>query len=178
MYMNEKMDAGDIISQRNITIEETDTLDTLYEKMSILGKELLMDTLPNIISGNITRIKQNEQEVTYGYNITKEEEALTFNKNSIDIYNQVRGLNSNPGAYFIMDNKRVKVFEVSILEKVYEDKKIGEIVDINKEGFIVKTKDKSILIKDIQIEGKKRIKVKDYLNGIKDKSILIGLILN
>ena len=176
MYMDTHMDSGDIITSEKIKIESDDILDTLYNKLSLLGRDLLMKTLPNIISGNIKRAKQDESKVTLGYNIKKEEEHINFNKNSIDIHNLVRGLNSNPGAYFIMNDARVKVYETNILDKKYEGT-IGEIVDINKEGLIVKTKDSSIIIKDIKVEGKKRTKVKDYLNGIKDKNSLIGIIL-
>lgn len=176
MYMDTHMDSGDIITSEKIKIESDDILDTLYNKLSLLGRDLLMKTLPNIISGNIKRTKQDESKVTLGYNIKKEEEHINFNKNSIDIHNLVRGLNSNPAAYFIMNDTRVKVYETNILDKKYEGT-IGEIVDINKEGLIVKTKDSSIIIKDIKVEGKKRTKVKDYLNGIKDKNSLIGIIL-
>ena len=159
MYMDTHMDSGDIITSEKIKIESDDILDTLYNKLSLLGRDLLMKTLPNIISGNIKRAKQDESKVTLGYNIKKEEEHINFNKNSIDIHNLVRGLNSNPGAYFIMNDARVKVYETNILDKKYEGT-IGEIVDINKEGLIVKTKDSSIIIKDIKVEGKKRTKVK------------------
>ena len=75
-----------------------------------------------------------------------------------------------------MNDTRVKVYETGVLNKKY-DGVIGEIVDINKEGLIVKTKDSSIIIKEIKLEGKKRTKVKDYLNGVKDKNNLIGIIL-
>lgn len=176
MYMDSKMDNGDIISQEKIKIEDDDILDTLYYKLSILGRDLLLKTLPNIISGNITRTKQNESEVTFGYNIKKEEEHINFNETSINIHNLVRGLNSFPGAYFIMNDIRVKVYETIVLDKVYSGI-VGEIVDLNKQGFIVKTKDTSILIKDIKVEGKKRTKTCDYLNGIKDKKSLIGIVL-
>lgn len=176
MYMDSKMDNGDIISQEKIKIEDDDILDTLYYKLSILGRDLLLKTLPNIISGNITRTKQNESEVTFGYNIKKEEEHINFNETSINIHNLVRGLNSFPGAYFIMNDIRVKVYETIVLDKVYSGL-VGEIVDLNKQGFIVKTKDTSILIKDIKVEGKKRTKTCDYLNGIKDKKSLIGIVL-
>lgn len=176
MYMDSKMDNGDIISSKSIPILKEDILDTLYFKLSILGRDLLMETLPNIISGNIKIMKQNEEEVTFGFNIKKEEEHIDFSKKSREVYNLVRGLNSDPGAYFIMNDLRVKVYEVEILEKEYQGE-IGQIVDVLKHGFVVKTKDGAVLIKDIKIEGKKRIKTVDYLNGLKDKFSLMGIIL-
>lgn len=74
MYMDKKMDSGDIISQKSTPIHEDTTLDELYSRLSYLGRDLLIETLPSIINGTNDRIKQNEEEVTFGYNITKEEE--------------------------------------------------------------------------------------------------------
>ena len=80
MYMDKKMDSGDIISQRSINIDDNMILDDLYYKLSILGRDLLIDTLPSILNGTNNRIKQNEEEVTYAYNVTREEEKIDFNK--------------------------------------------------------------------------------------------------
>lgn len=176
MYMDEKMDRGSIISQKEIPILDNDNLDTLYTKLSILGSELLIETLPSIIDGSNKKIKQNENEATYGFNIKKEIELINFNKTNIEVFNQIRGLSSNPGAYTYMNNQILKIYTSSPLNKEYKGT-VGEIVDITKEGFIVKTKENSILIKDIKLEGKKRCLVKDYLNGIRDKNSLIGVIL-
>lgn len=176
MYMDEKMDNGDIIAQREIEIKEEEYLDSLYQKLSFLGRDLLLETLPSIIDGTNNRIKQNEEEVTFGYNITKEEEKIDFNKTSKEIYNLVRGLNSVPGAYAFLDEKRIKIYQTKILDKTYENATNGEIVAVEKDGFIVKTKDGSLKILDIQLEGKKRTLTKDYLNGIKKESLL-GIVL-
>ena len=117
MYMDQKMDAGDIISQKEILINDDDNLDSLYLKMSKLGAELLMETLPLIISGKNSRIKQNENEVTFGYNITKEEEKIDFHQSSKNIHNLIRGLSSTPGAYCFIDNKRMKVYSSQLTDK-------------------------------------------------------------
>lgn len=175
MDMSPKMDAGDIIAQESITIDDDMILDELYEKMSQLGRKLLIKTLPSIIDGTCTRIKQDESQVTYGYNIKKEEEKIDFSKTSLEIRNLVRGLNSIPAAYCYLDNKRLKIYEVEILNN-YKTDAYGEIIKIDKDGIICTTKDNLIKIKDIAIEGKKRCKVKDYLNGINKKE-LIGKVL-
>ena len=163
MTMDKKMDAGDIISQRSIEIPEDMILDELYNKMSYLGKELLLDTLPSIVDGTATFIKQDESLVTFGYNVTKENEKIDFGLSGINIKNKIRGLNSVPGAYCYLDNLRMKIYEVEIKENTkYKNNKIGEIVDTTNDSIIVLCSDSLIYIKDIAIEGKKRCKVKDY----------------
>ena len=176
MYMDKKMDAGDIISQRSLEIKSTDNLDSIYSSLSILGSELLIETLPSIINGTNNRIKQNENEVTFGYNISKEDELINFNDSAINIFNKVRGLCSVPGASCYYNGKRLKIYEVEVTDKLSKDIP-GKIVEVNKDSFVVTTKDYLIKIKDIKLEGKKRCMVSEYLNGIHDKSSLLGGIL-
>ena len=173
MYMDKKMDAGDIISQRSIEIKNTDNLDSIYSSLSTLGSELLIETLPSIINGTNNRIKQNENEVTFGYNISKEDELINFNDSAINIFNKVRGLCSSPGASCYYNGKRLKIYEVEVTNKLSKDIP-GKIVEVNKDSLVVTTKDYLIKIKDIKLEGKKRCMVSEYLNGIHDKSSLLG----
>jgi len=139
--------------------------------MSYLGRDLLMETLPLIFNKENKRIKQDESLVTYGLNIKKEEEKIDFNKNSKDVHNLIRGLSSVPGAYTTIENKRMKVYESFITDKK-STKEPGTIVDINKEGIFVTTKDYVIKLTDIKLEGKKRCLVKDFINGIKKEEFI------
>ena len=175
MYMDNKMDTGDIISFKEISITDTDTTSILHDKLKIIGRDLLLETLPNIISGNINRIKQDESIATYGYNIKKEEEKIDFSKTKKEVYNLIRGLNSYPGAYTLLNDKRLKVWNSYMTDKIYDNKQIGEVTNIYKNGIGIKVKDGEIVITDIQLEGKKRMNVCDYLNGI-DKNELKGVI--
>lgn len=175
MYMVEKMDAGDIISQVETIIKNDDTVGTLHDRLSLMGTKLLLETIPNIVSGNINPIKQDEKEVTYAYNITREEEKLDFSKNTIDIYNQIRGLNPWPGAYALLDDKIVKIYSSRISSSFFTTRKDGEIGIIYDDGIGVSTKDGEIIITELQFAGKKKMTVKEYLNGI-DKESLIGKI--
>jgi len=175
MYMDKLMDSGDIINQEKLPILDSDNLDSLYEKMSYLGAKLLIKTLPSIIEGTNERIKQNPNEVTFGYNITKEEEKIDFSKESQTIHNQIRGLSSVPGAYCIINDKRLKVYQSEITNKK-SDKICGTIIDIDKTGIYVNTKDFVIKLIDIKLEGKKRCLVKDFINGI-NKEEYIGKVL-
>lgn len=172
MYMVQKMDAGDIISSKEIKINEDDNVGKLHDKLSLLGKELLLETLPNIINGNISRTPQNEEEVTYAWNIKREEEIIDFNKTSRQVFNHIRGLNPFPGAYSTLDGKVLKIYESKIGNS--KGKIPGEIIEIYKDGIGVSTLDGEIILTQIKPFGKKLMSVKDYLNGIKDKESLIG----
>lgn len=175
MYMDKRMDSGDIISQEELSIEENDTLDIVYEKMSLLGANLLIKTLPSIIEGTNQRIKQDENEVTFGLNITKEEEKIDFNQKSKNIHNRIRGLCSIPGAYCFLDDKRLKIYQSELTTSKSLDTP-GTITKIDKTGIYVSTNDLIIKITDIKLEGKKRCLVKDFINGIRPEEY-IGKVL-
>ena len=166
MYMDKKMDSGDIISQREIEIDEKMNLDELYDKMSLLGRDLLMETIPSIIAQTNKRIKQDESKVTFGLNITKEEEKINFNDLAINIYNRIRGLSSVPGAFAMINGKRMKIYR-SELTNIPSLKAYGVIESIDDRGFLVNTRDYLIKITEIKLEGKKRCQVMDFINGIK-----------
>lgn len=155
MYMDKKMDAGDMISKRSTIIKEDTILDDLYEELSLIGRDLLIETLPSIINGTNDRIKQNEDEVSFGLNITKEEEKIDFNNSCQNIHNRIRGLSSVPGAYSIINGKRIKIY-LSEKTNILSKKEPGIIENIISEGILVNTKDYQILLKDIKLEGKKR----------------------
>jgi methionyl-tRNA formyltransferase len=175
MYMSSKMDAGDIISQVKISISDDMILEDLYQEMSYLGRDLLIKTIPSIIDGTAIRTKQDDELVTYAYNVKKSDTKIDFSKSSQDIKNLIRGLNPNPGAYCYLGDKRLKIYEVEILDS-NSNNNYGQIVKIDKDGIICSSLDKLIKITDIAIEGKKRCQVKDYLNGI-NKEELIGKVL-
>lgn len=166
MYMDEKMDNGDIIAQEEITIEDSFTTEILHDKLSIMGRDLLLKTLPNIISENINPIKQNMDEVTYGFNITKEDELINFNKTSREVFNQVRGLNSWPVGYTIFNGKRMKIYSVTISNNNYNNFKPGEITNFYKNGIGVKTLDGEIIITELQMEGKNKTQASSIVNNL------------
>ena len=176
MYMDVSMDSGDIISQRSIPITESDNVGILWDKLSLLGRDLLIDTLPSIIDGTNERIKQDESLVTFGFNVKREEEHIDFNKTSREVFNHVRGLNPWPSAYAILDENEMKIYECDILDKQFSTKTCGEIVDVTKDEIVVKTNDGSVALKTIKPFGKKMMNARDYVNGI-GKDNLIGKVL-
>lgn len=177
MHMDKGMDTGDMITRRSIPILDTDTVGSIHDKLSIIGRDLLLETLPSIIDGSAPREKQNDEEATYCHNITHEEELIDFNKKARDIFNQVRGMNPYPVAYFNLDNKIFKVYEVSYEETdKYKDKTNGEIVIYDKNNVGIKVENGLIYLKDIKKEGKRRMLIKDFLNG--EKESLLGKFIN
>lgn len=176
MYMEEAMDSGDIISQRKVMIEKDDNLESLSLKLANVSKEFILEVLPSIINKTNKRIPQDKKEVTYAYNIKREEEHLDFNLESEKIYNHIRGLSPSPSANLILDEEEVKIYSSRISNNTYPDKKNGEIVKIYKDGIGIKTKDSEIILLEIKPFGKKRMLVKDYLNGVK-KEELIGKVV-
>lgn len=171
MYMDKRMDAGDIISQRAIPLTNDMNLDIAYEKLAIIGRDLLIETIPSIINGTNNRIHQDENEVTFGYNITKEEEKINFDDTSMNVFNKIRGLSSIPGAYAIINNKRMKVYS-STISDIKSKNLPGIIEDIRNDGIYVNTKDYIIKLTDIKLEGKKRCLVHEFINGIKKEDYI------
>lgn len=171
MYMDKGMDTGDMISKVEVKIEDNDTAESLHDKLQKAAVPLLLETLPTIIDGTDKREKQNNEEATYAYNVSRQEEHIDFNKTSREIFNQIRGLNSWPGAYAILNDKNIKLWLSKISDKKYNEKP-GTIVSIDKNGMEVVTKDGSILITELQLSGKKKMNIKDFINGNKKEDYL------
>ncbi len=166
MYMDVKMDNGDIISQREIDILDSDNLESLHDKLSIMGKELLLDTLPSVFEGTNSRTVQNEDEVTFAYNIKREEEHIDFTKSSREVFNLIRGLSPVPSSNAFLFDQEMKILDSFILDKDYPKATCGEIVDTTKEGIVVKTMDGCIVLTQIKPFGKKMMAASSYVNGI------------
>ena len=175
MYMNTKMDEGDIITQEEIPILDTDTASSLHDKLSILGRDLLLKTLPSIINGTNSRTKQDSSQATYAFTLKKEDEKLNFNKTARQIHNQIRGLNSWPGAYCIFEGKILKVWDSFITDN-YPIGFNGQITAIYKEGIGVKVSNGEVVFKIVQPEGKNKMDAISFVNGLRDKNI-VGKVL-
>ena len=175
MKMKEKMDAGDIISQVKTVILDDDTVGTLHDKLSVLARDLLLSTIPNIISGNINLVRQNEEEATFAWNIKREDEKIDFSKTTREIYNQIRGLNPWPGAYAILSGRIIKIWASRYGDKFFNEEVLnGQIVELYKDGIGVKTSNGEIIITELQLEGKRRMLVNEFMNGVVNKELLVG----
>lgn len=165
MEMVKKMDAGRMYASSEIPILDSDNNSSLFEKLAILGKNLLMENIEDIYNGKNEGIMQNEEEATISPNIAPEEEKINFNIDARNVFNLIRGLSDEPGAYCEYNGQRIKIYKASI-EKNDSDASPGTIINIKK-SLIVKCKTDAISILELQIPGKKRMNVKDFLNGQK-----------
>lgn len=174
MYMDEGIDTGKIISMESIPIDKDETGGSLFDKMAVLGADLLVRTLKDIAIGNINPISQNDSEATYVKIIKKEDGNIDFNEPAKQIERLIRGLNPWPSAYTYLDNRLLKIWisEVVELDKEY-DVESGTIVEILKDKFIVKTGKDYLAVKEIQIEGKKRMSASAFLLGYKLETGLV-----
>lgn len=177
MYMDIKMDSGDIISQVETIIEDTDNLESLHDRLSLMGRELLLDVMPSIIDGTNNRIVQNSDEVTYAWNIKREEEHIDFNNTKREIFNLIRGLSPIPGANFILDDQEFKVYSSIISNRDFSSKDNGTITGLYKEGIGVKCSDGEIIFTVIKPFGKKKMDASSYINGLQNKEEFIGKVL-
>lgn len=165
MYMEKEMDAGNIISQEEISITAKDDTGTLFKKLSIVGRDLLMETLPAIFSGENDSIEQDESEVTYSPMISKEQEKINWSRPATEISNLVRALRPAPGAYSLLGKDRFKIWDTEILNEETE-KEPGTIIKLDKEDFYVACSDGTVLsLTSVQPAGKKRMDVVDFLAG-------------
>ncbi|PLR84161.1 methionyl-tRNA formyltransferase [Bacillus canaveralius] len=165
MYMVEKLDAGDILTQAEVPITEDDTVGTLHDKLSAAGAKLLSETLPKLLDGTLQSIAQNEEEATFAYNIKREQERIDWSKTGEQIYDHIRGLNPWPVAYTTMNGAVLKVWKA---EKINSsaDAAPGTIIAIDADGFIVATGNQTaIKISELQPAGKNRMTAEQFMRG-------------
>ena len=148
MEMVKEMDAGDMVSQK---------------ALPILGRDLLLETLPAYIAGEIKPVPQDASQVTFSPNISPEEERLDWNKSGRDIFNQIRGMYPWPVAHTLLNGKRFKIYEGDLVEGQGQ---AGHIIEKTKKSLVVATGQGAISLKSVQLEGKPRMAIADFLNGV------------
>ena len=163
MEMVKEMDAGDMVSQKALPILEQDNVGTMFEKLAVLGRDLLLETLPAYIAGEIKPVPQDASQVTFSPNISPEEERLDWNKSARDIFNQIRGMYPWPVAHTLLDGKRFKIYEGDLVEGQGQ---AGHIIEKTKKSLVVATGQGAISLKSVQPAGKPRMAIADFLNGV------------
>lgn len=164
MFTDKGMDTGNIISKKEISIDMDDDIISLSDKLSTLGAELLIETLPSIFDGTCCSIKQDDSLSSIARIITRDDEELNFDDDAINVYNRIRAL-SNIGAYVKLDDFNMKIFKAEI-----GDKSSLEPGCITMDKSIrISTRTNDIVVQELQIPGKKRMLARDYLNGKKTK---------
>lgn len=165
MYMAEKLDAGDILTQVEVPILETDNVGTMHEKLSEAGANLLSETLPKLLRGELVPTQQIDNEATFASNIKREQEKIDWTQTGERIYNHIRGLNPWPVAYTTLEGSVIKIWKTA---KVPSEESIapGTIMKIEDDGFTVATGNgTAIKVLELQPSGKKRMNAEQFLRG-------------
>ncbi len=165
MYMEKAMDSGDILAQRELPILDEDTSGTLFAKLSLLGRDLLMETIPLLIEGKIQPIPQNQSEVTFAYNLTPSDEELDLFREARVIYNRYRALLPEPVPYLVLKGQKIKIHKMRISNSTHNSPS-GEIINVGKDYFTIACGNHSAIdILELQLPGGKRITARDFING-------------
>ena len=178
MQMAAGMDTGDILLQREIPIDDNETGGGLFDKLSELGAELIAEALPKIERGELTPVPQDEKFATKCGKLSKNMGKIDFNKNAITIRNLVRGLNPWPSAYTRLDGKMLKIWSADAIDdknvkeiagnvEILKNAAPGTVSFVTKDAVGVATGKGTLVLKEVQLEGKKRMLVKDFLLGNK-----------
>jgi len=181
MYMNEKMDDGDIISQIEVAIGENDTASILHDNLSRAGSRLLVETLPKIFNGTNERIPQNRDQVTFAAKLKKSDGLIDWNKSAQEVHNQIRGMNSWPVCFVrcVVNGKEqnLKIWN-SLPVTNFENKAVpGTVIDFTQHGSpIVQTSRGCVSLEVVQPEGKKKMEGSAFARGYRiEKGFHLGL---
>ena len=164
MQMDEGLDTGAMLAKCVVPIEATDTGESLFDKLALAGAKLLIDTLPAVEAGTLNPQPQKDEESCYARMIKKEMGRLDWKKSAAELERLVRGLNSWPSAFTYLNGKTLKIWEAAV-EEGNSTKKPGEVAEVTKEAIKVQTGEGLLVLKNVQLEGKKRMDVKAFLLG-------------
>ena len=163
MEMVKEMDAGDMIARRAIPIEETDNVGTMFEKLALVGRDLLLESLPSYLAGDLKSVPQDKNQVTFSPNISPEEERIDWTKTNRQLFNQIRGMYPWPVAHTLLNGERFKIYEATPVEGAGQP---GEILAIGKKELIVAAGEGALSLKTVQPAGKPKMTIIDFLNGL------------
>ncbi|AGU81155.1 methionyl-tRNA formyltransferase [Streptococcus anginosus] len=163
MEMVKEMDAGDMIARRAIPIEETDNVGTMFEKLALVGRDLLLESLPSYLAGDLKSVPQDKNQVTFSPNISPEEERIDWTKTNRQLFNQIRGMYPWPVAHTLLNGERFKIYEATPVEGAGQP---GEILAIGKKELIVAAGESALSLKTVQPAGKSKMTIVDFLNGL------------
>lgn len=164
MQMDVGLDTGDILMQSVIDIEDSDTGESLFDKLAILGGKAIVEALPLLAEGKLTRTPQDDSKSNYAKMLDKSMGKMDFGDSAEILERKIRGLNSWPSAYTYLGGKQLKIWKAQIAQM---NGNSGEIVAVDKGSFTVACGDKALKILEVQLEGKKRMEVGAFLLGYK-----------
>ena len=169
MKMDKGVDTGDMLLQSVVPIDEKETGDSLHDKLAIAGAKLIVEALGKIEEGDIIPVKQNDDDSSYAGMLNKSMGKIDWNKDAVQIERMVRGLNSWPGTYTSYNGKVLKIWESEVCEKekTLENEVPGTVIAVDKTALYVRTGENALKITQVQLEGKRRMSVKEFLLGCK-----------
>ncbi|MDO4454508.1 MAG: methionyl-tRNA formyltransferase [Eubacteriales bacterium] len=175
MQMDAGLDTGNMLLKTIIPLEKEETGGSLFEKLSQAGAKLLIETLEKLEEGSIVPEKQGESPTPYAKMLTKEMGNLDWNKDAVLLEQLIRGLNPWPSAYTHLNGKTLKIWSAEVEERETKEKP-GTVVEVNKKELKVQTGKGILSLKEVQIEGKKRMEIDAFLRGNTVKEgIVLGL---
>lgn len=163
MEMVKEMDAGDMVSSASLPILDTDNVGTMFDKLAVLGRDLLLKTLPDYLSGNLKPVPQDHSQATFSPNLSAEEERLDWSKPAREVFNHIRGMNPWPVAHTLLDGQRFKIYEAELAEGSGE---AGQIIAKTKKALVVAAGEGALSLKLVQPAGKPKMPIVDFLNGV------------
>ena len=166
MQMNEGLDTGDMLTKVIVPIEDNDTGESLFDKLALAGAKLMVETIPQIEAGTLVPIPQDDSLSTYAKMIQKEMGHIDWKKEAVVLERLVRGMNSWPSAYTYIHGKTLKVWEASVEEST-NTLEPGTVAAVTKNSIKIQTGKGLLVLKQIQLEGKKRMDVSAFLLGYK-----------
>lgn len=165
MYMVKRMDAGDVLAQATVKIDKSDDVESLELKLADVGKNILIETMKRLENGEVIAKPQDSSRVSYAYHFKPEEKVIDFNRSAKDCFNLVRGMHPWPIAEMQVGEHRFKVYQADYIDEDLSDH-IGEIVLINKRGVHIQTKKGLFVLKELQLQGKKKMEIQAFMNGV------------
>lgn len=164
--MDRGVDSGDILLQEEMPIEPEDDYDSLHDRLARQGARLLLNAVEDIMAGKVSGRPQDHSQATYAPRLKKEDGHLIWSAGAAEILNRIRGLSSSPGAYAFLKGKQLKIV-TAVAERAAVSEAPGTIGLERKEGLPVAALDGYVYLKEVQLEGKKRMPVLDFLRGFR-----------
>ena len=169
MQMDEGLDTGDILLQRAVEIDRDETGGSLFEKLSLLGADLIAEALPLIEKGELSPLPQDGEKSSYAGMIKKEMGRLDFSGRAEDLERLIRALDPWPSAYTELNGKVLKIWkaETADIKDPSKGAKPGTVLEVGKDDFTISCGTGALIIKEVQLSGKKRMSAADFLRGVK-----------
>lgn len=162
MLIDEKVDTGNMLFQKSVTIDNNTNAGQLHDKLAVVGAELLIETIAGLSDGSVKPVKQDESQVSKAPKIFKEMTKIDFNQSANKVHNFIRGLSPYPTAFCLLGDKPFKIYQSEVST---EQGNAGQIISISKTDFTVACGTDAVKIKEVQLAGKKRMTVREFFNG-------------